>query len=150
MRDLSSSTIHLGPKEGRAVHMPEAQLITRKVGSEHTGGAYSLFEVAVGPMGGSEPHIQHKEDECFYVLEGQFEFLIEGATIEAGPGSLIYVPKGTLHAHKNLGESVGRAQRGLEIDSRGASSVGGAINSFDLWRFASEPESEATPHLGTS
>ena len=107
VRDLSS-TVHVGPAEGQAVRMAGAQLITRKVSSEQTGGAYSLFEVAVEPNGGSQPHIQHREDECFYVLEGQFEFVIEGASIEVGPGSLIYVPKGNLHAFKNVGRATGR------------------------------------------
>ncbi len=50
MRDPSgNSTIHVGPGEGRAVRMEGALLITCKVGSEQTGGAYSLFEVVVKP-----------------------------------------------------------------------------------------------------
>lgn len=104
----SRSPVHAGPGEGQAVWMAGLQLLTRKVSSEQTGGAYSLFEVAVGPGGGEGPHIQHREDECFYVLEGEFQFLIEGAGIEAGPGSLIYVPKGDLHAFENTGETTGR------------------------------------------
>ena len=88
--------------------MPGARLITRKVSGDRTGGAYSLFEVTVAPGGGERPHVQHREDECFYVLEGEFEFLIEGARIEVGPGSLVYVPKGNLHAFNNEGEGVGR------------------------------------------
>lgn len=103
-----SGTTHLGPGEGRAVRMPGAQLLTRKVSSEQTGGAYSLFEAAVRPGGGPAPHIQHEEDECFYVLEGVFEFLIEDVKIEAGPGSLLYVPKGNLHAFENVGETTGK------------------------------------------
>ena len=39
VRDLSSSAVHIGPVEGRAVRMPGAQLVTRKVSSEQTGGA---------------------------------------------------------------------------------------------------------------
>jgi mannose-6-phosphate isomerase-like protein (cupin superfamily) len=58
--------------------------------------------------GGSRPHIQHREDECFYVLEGRFEFVVEGAKVEAGPGSLVYVPKGNLHAFENTGNTTGR------------------------------------------
>ena len=108
LSNKSNSTVHVGPGEGRAVRMAQAQLIIRKVGSKQTGGAYSLFEVAVGPGGSSPPHIQHREDECFYVLEGEFEFLIEGARIEAGIGSLIYVPRGNLHAFQNVGETTGR------------------------------------------
>jgi mannose-6-phosphate isomerase-like protein (cupin superfamily) len=42
------------------------------------------------------------------VLEGDYEFLVEGRTMRVGAGSLLYVPKGTLHAHKNVGEGVGR------------------------------------------
>ena len=104
----SSSAVHVAPAEGRAVRMPGAQLVTRKVSSDQTGGAHSLFEVTVGAGGGEGPHIQHREDECFYVLEGRFEFLHEDVRIAAGPGSLIYVPKGNLHAFENVGETTGR------------------------------------------
>ena len=90
------------------MRMPGARLVTRKVSSEQTGGAYSLFEVEVAPGGGEAPHVQHREDECFYVLEGRFEFLHEDARIEAGPGSLVYVPKGVLHAFENASETTGR------------------------------------------
>ena len=102
------SRIYVGPAEGRAVRMAGLQLVTRKVSSEQTGGAYSLFEVAVAPGGGSQPHVQHREDECFYVLEGEFEFLVESVALEAGPASLVYVPKGDLHAFKNVGHTTGR------------------------------------------
>ena len=103
-----SDTLQVGPGEGRCVRMAGTQLITRKVGSEQTGGAFSLFEVAVEPRGGSAPHIQHREDEYFYVLEGKFEFVIEGSRLEAAPRSLIYVSRGNLHAFKNIGEATGR------------------------------------------
>jgi len=109
VRDLSSiSTVHVGPGEGRAVRMAGQQLVTLKVSSEQTGGTYSLFEVAVALGGGPSPHVQHREDECFYVLEGEFEFLIEGSKVEVGAGALIYVPKGTLHAFENTGGTTGR------------------------------------------
>ena len=108
LKNRSSSTVHVGPGEGWAVRMAGPLLVTLKVSSERTGGAYSLFEMAVGAGGSSQPHVQHREDECFYVLDGEFEFLIEGAGIEAGPGSLIYVPKGDLHAFENTGETTGR------------------------------------------
>jgi quercetin dioxygenase-like cupin family protein len=84
------------------------ELVTRKVASEQTGGAYSIFEVVSQPQGGPPPHIQHREDECFYVLEGEYEFLVEGRTLRMPAGSLLYVPKGTLHAYRNVGEGTGR------------------------------------------
>ena len=105
---IAAGGFRIGPAEGRATRMPGARLVTLKVGSDRTGGAYSLFEVAVGAGGGEGPHIQHREDECFYVLEGRFGFVVEGEQIEAGPGSLVYVPKGVLHAFENAGETTGR------------------------------------------
>jgi mannose-6-phosphate isomerase-like protein (cupin superfamily) len=84
------------------------ELVTRKVASEQTGGAYSLFEVLSQPQGGPRPHIQHREDECFYVLEGEYAFLNDGCVFGMGPGSLVYVPRGNLHAYKNVGNGPGR------------------------------------------
>jgi len=84
------------------------ELVTCKVSSEQTGGAYSLFEVVSQPQGGPSPHIQHREDECFYVLEGEFEFLNNGCVFGMRPGSLVYVPRGNLHAYKNVGDKPGR------------------------------------------
>jgi mannose-6-phosphate isomerase-like protein (cupin superfamily) len=106
--DMNSSAVHVVSGEGRTVRMARAQLVTLKVSREQTGGAYSLFEVAVDPGGRERPHVQHREDECFYVLGGEFEFVIEGARIGAGIGSLIYVPRGNLHAFHNTGETTGR------------------------------------------
>lgn len=99
---------YIKPGEGQTVEMPAGELVTRKVTAEQTGGAYSLFEVEMKPKDGEPSHIQHHEDECFYVLEGAFEFSNEGNSIEAGPGSLIYIPKGSLHALRNSGSATGR------------------------------------------
>ena len=104
----TGGVVRVGPAEGRAARMPGARLVTLKVSGDRTGGAYSLFEVAVGPGGGEGSHVQHREDECFYVLEGRFGFVVEGEEIEAGIGSLVYVPKGTLHAFRNTGQTTGR------------------------------------------
>ena len=107
MEEKDHSTTQVGPREGRLLWVL-GELVTRKVASEQTGGAYSLFEVVTQPQVGPPPHIQHREDECFYVLEGEYEFLVEGRTLRMPAGSLLYVPKGNLHAHKNVGEGTGR------------------------------------------
>jgi mannose-6-phosphate isomerase-like protein (cupin superfamily) len=101
-------TAYVGPGEGRSLWVLGSQLLTYKVTAEQTGGAYSLFEGTVLPQEGTPPHIHHREDESFYVVEGEFEFLKDGETIRAGAGSLVYVPKGGLHAFKNVGEEKGR------------------------------------------
>jgi quercetin dioxygenase-like cupin family protein len=105
---MEKRVAHIPPGEGARSLWVMGVLVTYKIPSHQTGGAYALFEVATRPGAGPPPHIHHREDESFYVLEGEYEFLIEGQSISVGAGSLIYVPKGTLHAHRGVGESVGR------------------------------------------
>ena len=42
------------------------------------------------------------------MLDGEFEFLTGEDTVRTGAGSLIYVPRGTLHAFSNVGDGPGR------------------------------------------
>ena len=105
---LGKEVTHLPPGEGRRSLWMLGELLTYKIPSQQTSGAYSLFEVTTQPGAGPPAHVQHREDESFYVLEGEFEFLNGEETLRVGVGSLLYVPKGTLHAHKNVGEGVGK------------------------------------------
>jgi mannose-6-phosphate isomerase-like protein (cupin superfamily) len=150
-----SGTAHVGPGEGRVVRMPGEQLLTRKVSSQQTGGAYSLFEAAVWPRGGADPHIQHEEDECFYVLGGVFEFLVEDIKIDAGPGSLVYVPKGTLHAFKNVGAVTGQllvsqTPGGLHerFDEETGESVSGPVTTESIPSAGRSPNLEKLAAIG--
>jgi mannose-6-phosphate isomerase-like protein (cupin superfamily) len=105
---LGKGGAHVPPGGGGASLWVLGELLTRKVPSQRTGGAYSVFEVVTQPGAGPPPHVQHREDEALYVLEGEYEFLVDGHTLRAWAGSLVYVPKGALHAHRNVGEVPGR------------------------------------------
>jgi quercetin dioxygenase-like cupin family protein len=105
---LGEAVAYVPPGEGDRSLWVFGELVMYKTRSEQTGGAFSLFEIASPPGEGPPPHVQHREDESFYLLEGEYEFLVEGRAFRVGPGSLIYVPRGTLHAHKNVGEGTGR------------------------------------------
>jgi quercetin dioxygenase-like cupin family protein len=83
---------------------------TMKEGVAHVppGGAYSLFEVTTQPGAGLPPHFQHREDESFYVLEGEYEFLVEARTplvVRARSSTSL---GDDLHAHKNVGDKPAR------------------------------------------
>jgi mannose-6-phosphate isomerase-like protein (cupin superfamily) len=104
---MERGVIHISPGSGRKLRVL-GEMVTYKTTSDQTGGAYSLFEVASQPGTGPPLHVQHREDEAFWVLSGEYEFLIEGRTTRTSAGSLIYVPRGNLHAHKNVGEELGR------------------------------------------
>ena len=69
--------------------------------NEDTGGTYSFIEAKVFPGGGPPPHIQTREHEGFYVIEGQITFMVEKQRIEAKPGTFVNVPPNVLHSFKN-------------------------------------------------
>ena len=106
--ELQMSVSHIRPGEGIRSLLVMGEMVTCKITSDQTSGAYSLFEITTRPGDGPPPHVQHWEDESFYVLEGEYEFLDGGRTIRAGVGSLIYVPRGNLHTHMNVGREPGR------------------------------------------
>ncbi len=103
-----SSAQHLSPGEGRALWFVTDLYITKMAG-EDTNGAFTLFEVTAAPQSPLLPHIHHREDETYYVLEGEFEFLDNDRTFTAGAGSLVYLPKDRLHAHRNPGDVSAKA-----------------------------------------
>ncbi len=103
---VQKGAAHVLPGEGTRSLWVLGDLLIHKIPSRQTGRAYALFEVTTQPNGGPPPHVQHREDESFYVMEGEYEFLIGGQTLRVGAGSLIYVPKGTLHSHRGVGEGM--------------------------------------------
>jgi quercetin dioxygenase-like cupin family protein len=46
----------------------------------------------------SAPHIHHREDETFYVLEGEITFSIGDRTIKATPGTMVFAPRDVVHS----------------------------------------------------
>lgn len=72
------------------------------VTGQDTGGKYAIVEGFCTPQGGPPPHFHTREDENFYVLAGEVEFMVEGKLTKVGPGTTVSVPKGTLHTYKAL------------------------------------------------
>lgn len=83
-------------------------LYTFKVTGEKTNGAFTVIDQVIQPQSGPPPHIHHREDESFYVVEGRFSFLCGGKQSVLEAGSFVYIPKGTMHTFKNIEEKQGR------------------------------------------
>jgi quercetin dioxygenase-like cupin family protein len=66
-----------------------------------TGGAYFAMEAIVAPGGGPPPHIHHREDETFSIVEGECRLLLGDEWITAGVGDLVHVPRGAVHCFRN-------------------------------------------------
>jgi uncharacterized cupin superfamily protein len=78
------------------------------IGGQSTGGAFSAYEVRAEPGQGPLPHVHEREDESFYVLEGEFEILQGDATSVATAGSIVFLPRGVAHTFRNVGATTGR------------------------------------------
>jgi len=68
---------------------------------KETGGSYAFFENFVYPDGGPPPHIHTREEEGFYILEGEVTFYVEDQILVGRPGDSFHVKRGTLHRFKN-------------------------------------------------
>ena len=68
---------------------------------DDTCGTYSVVEAKVFPNGVPVPHIQTREHEGFYVLEGEITFTVDGKEIVAEPGTFVNVPPNVTHSFKN-------------------------------------------------
>ena len=80
---------------------------TTKAGADVTGGAYWLTEEEF--WGETTPLHRHPSaEEAFYVLSGRVAAWLGDAEPEAGPGTFLPVPRGTLHARRRPGTDPGR------------------------------------------
>ena len=77
--------------------------------SATTGGAFGLVEGHEMPPGFESPYHMHtKEDEAFYVLEGEMAFVCGGTWMSAGPGTYVFGPRGIPHGFKVTGNGPAR------------------------------------------
>ena len=91
-----------GPGEGPRL-TALGSTYTTKADAAATGGAYWLVEEEF--WGDTTPlHAHTGAEEAFYVVAGRAAVWMDGAEIEAGPGSFMLVPRGAPHALRRLGD----------------------------------------------
>jgi thiamine-phosphate pyrophosphorylase len=70
--------------------LPELDVIDYFVGAEYDG---------------ADKHVHLRHADCFYVLEGELELLVDGDVVRAGPGTSVVVPPGVAHAFTSVGRA---------------------------------------------
>lgn len=78
-------------------------LITLKLTARETDGRVSVAEIKAPPGNGVFAHSHRDLDETFYVLDGEWEFTVNGQATRLTTGALVHVPKGVTHAFRNVG-----------------------------------------------
>ena len=107
MQTNEKGAVHVPPGEGKKLWVAE-ELMTFVISGEDTGGKYALTDSTVPPQGEAPPHIHHREDEAFWVLEGDLEVLVGEDKIRASAGSFVHLPRGVMHTYKNVGATPAR------------------------------------------
>jgi quercetin dioxygenase-like cupin family protein len=73
-------------------------LTTNLAETKDTNGAFLLMECALAPGTEPPPHVHSREDELFYVLEGEFDVYVGEEAFKVERGECIFLPKFTPHA----------------------------------------------------
>ena len=97
--EVAVKAFGLKEDEGEARWWLGISLATIKATGKETGGRYTIVEV-LEPEGEEAPlHVHHREDEAFWVLEGELTFEVGDETIKASPGSFLFGPKDLPHRY---------------------------------------------------
>ena len=108
---MPEQVIVRGPGEGRALLVGGGDVVTYKVRSGETSGAYFCFEVSTTPGFGPPLH-EHAYRELFYVLEGEYEFTFQRGddleTITGGAGTSLAIPPNVRHTFRNTSDRAAR------------------------------------------
>jgi len=99
--------IHTKYDVAESMEFPGVLTLKVLLTGEQTNGAWAIFEDIVKPGIGAPLHIHHEQDETFFFLKGQFQVHIDGEIHEMSEGDVALIPKGTVHAFKNVGEQEG-------------------------------------------
>jgi quercetin dioxygenase-like cupin family protein len=74
---------------------------TIKATGSQTNGGFGLIEATVPAGGGPTPHVHPNEEETFYMLHGELEFLDGDHRFTAVAGDFIHIPRGIRHMFRN-------------------------------------------------
>jgi quercetin dioxygenase-like cupin family protein len=83
-------------------------LTINKIGSDDTEGRLSVVDHRVPPGFAPPPHIHLASDEALLIVDGELEGFCGDQKWQAGPGSLVFMPRGIPHGFTLSEASPGR------------------------------------------
>ena len=76
------------------------QTITVLASAADTHGALGVIEVA-SPSGAGPPlHVHRREDEAFYILEGEYSVFVGDDVVAGAPGTWVWGPRDVPHGYQ--------------------------------------------------
>lgn len=71
------------------------------LGTDDTGGKFSMWTEITPPGGGPPPHYHENEDEWFWPLSGDAEFFIDNEWTLAPAKTTVFAPRRSIHTFRN-------------------------------------------------
>jgi len=99
----SPAPIAVGPGEGEALWFVGTLAIVKASGAT-TGGRMAVVDQLAARGAGSPLHVHRREDEWFYVTEGELAFWVGGSRIAAPAGAFVYGPRDVPHTFEVVSE----------------------------------------------
>ncbi|MFG1819748.1 cupin domain-containing protein [Kribbella sp. NPDC049174] len=96
-----TESVHLSTAGTGAEYAAPDATVTVKVGSEHTGAQYEIFEIDA-PRGPAAPPHSESWSKAFYVLQGRILVQAGDQGYDLGPGASISIPAGTVNTFSVL------------------------------------------------
>jgi mannose-6-phosphate isomerase-like protein (cupin superfamily) len=103
---VAPSAVQFG--EGTALETPTGDVVTIKAATRQTNGSLTVLEFLIAPKEGPALHTHLREDELWYVIEGDFRFKAGDAMLRASTGGMAFGPRGMPHCFQNIGDTPGR------------------------------------------
>jgi quercetin dioxygenase-like cupin family protein len=75
-----------------------------KLAGADTNNAFAVVHLTVPKLAGPPLHRHSKEDEWFYVLDGEITCEVDGKRFTAAAGASAFAPRGTVHAYQNFAD----------------------------------------------
>lgn len=102
--DYKARVLH--PGEGDVLGAPDVCTDRFLIEGDDTGGRFALVEhtIAAGALA-APMHMHSGEDEFTFVLEGAFAAMLGDEEVLAGPGDLVFKPRGQWHTFWNPGDT---------------------------------------------
>jgi mannose-6-phosphate isomerase-like protein (cupin superfamily) len=98
----------IGPSDGKSGSLGSIG-VRFMIDGDDAGDDFALVEHPMPPRALAAPlHRHSREDEYSYVLEGRMGALLGDDVLEAGPGDLVFKPRGEWHTFWNAGEEPAR------------------------------------------
>jgi quercetin dioxygenase-like cupin family protein len=76
--------------------------------AEQTAGSLTLGAATVPAGNGPPAHVHSREDELFIIAEGEYRVYLDGEWTTVGPGSVVYLPRGSTHTFQVVGPAPGK------------------------------------------